>query len=115
MPSSSSLASSASFTSSRLKHGRSEDVAAGDSPVVAQDGLQRWRFQPGARTASSKTFRIGCFNIGIRQDMLKTYKHMYNVRRILGRGFCEGNLHMIGLCEVGGHKQWLKTADINPQ
>ena len=33
----------------------------------------------------------------------------------MGKAFEEGDLHLLGLCEVGGHKQGLKTAGICPQ
>jgi len=47
--------------------------------------------------------------------MLGSKKHLDNFRRLLGKAFEEGDLHLLGLCEVGGHKQGLKTAGICPQ
>ena len=55
---------------------------------------------------------MGTFNIGIEQAMLRGRDHLRNFKRILGKGFDEGDLHLLGLCEVGGHKQGLEKAGI---
>ena len=95
----------------------------GAAMMWLQETLLRWQKivssrgapQPAARTTSSVTLRIGCIYKGIHQDMLKLDNHIENGRRILGQGFEEGELHVLGFCEVGGHKQGLNAADINPQ
>ena len=58
---------------------------------------------------------VGCFNAGIFQDMLLKEKHKHNLRRILRKSFEEGGLHLLGLCEVGGHKAGLGALGIHPQ
>ena len=52
---------------------------------------------------------VGTFNAGTDQNMLRLSKHTGNLRRILGKGVEEGDLHLLGLCEIGGHKQGLVT------
>ena len=34
-------------------------------------------------------------------------KTLANLRRVVAKGFEEGDLHLLNLCEVGGHKQGL--------
>ena len=58
---------------------------------------------------------VGCFNAGIFQEMLLKEKHKHNLRRTLRKRFEEGGLHLLGLCEVGGHKAGLGTLGIDPQ
>ena len=58
---------------------------------------------------------VGCFNAGIFQDMLLEEKHKHNIRRILRKIFEECGLHLLGLCEVGGHKAGLGALGIHPQ
>ena len=55
---------------------------------------------------------VGCFNTGIDQRMLRSQRHLDNFKRIQGKGFAERDLHLLGLCEVGGHKQGLNTLGI---
>ena len=63
---------------------------------------------------STVDLNVGCFNIGIAQEALRKPIHIENFRRILGKGFEEGHLHVLGLCEVGAHKQGIKSAGIQP-
>ena len=58
---------------------------------------------------------MGCFTVGIEQTMLRIKEHRENFQRILGKGFEEGQLQLLGLCEVGKHKEGLKAAAIHPQ
>ena len=51
--------------------------------------------------------RLGCFNCGMIQDMVPHRKHTDNLKRVIGKGVFEQDLHMVTLCEVGGHKQGL--------
>ena len=71
--------------------------------------------QPAGSKASTVNVQVGCFNIGISQEMLSVDKHIKNFKRILGKAFDEGDMHLLGLCEVGGHKKGLKTEGIHPQ
>ena len=54
---------------------------------------------------------IGTFNLGLEQSQIESRnfpKHtLKNLRRIVAKGFEEGDLHLLSLCEVGGHKQGL--------
>ena len=63
---------------------------------------------------STVDLNVGCFNIGIAQEALRKPIHTENFRRILGKGFEEGHLHVLGLCEVGAHKQGIKSAGMHP-
>ena len=47
--------------------------------------------------------------------MLAKKRHQNNFQRILAKGFEEGDLHLLGLCDVGEHRQGLKTVRIHPQ
>ena len=55
---------------------------------------------------------VGCFNAGIFQDMLLKERHKHNLRRILRQSFEEYGLHLLGLCEVGGHRKGLNELGI---
>ena len=54
------------------------------------------------------TLKLGCFNCGIDQSMLSKDKHIRNLRRVIAKAVEEQDLHMVTLCEVGGHKQGLQ-------
>ena len=63
------------------------------------------------------TFRVGSFNIGVYQDMLNGKNAMHSVdytERIIKECVAKGRLHVMNLCELGGHRQGLEAADINP-
>ena len=51
--------------------------------------------------------RLGCFNCGIDQQMLTKESWLAKLRRVIGLGVIEGGLHLLTLCEVGGHRQGL--------
>ena len=59
---------------------------------------------------------VGCFNLGLHQSQIKAKSFqtstLSNFRRIVAKGFEEGNLHLLNLCEVGGHKQGLQAQGI---
>ena len=59
--------------------------------------------------------KLGCFNCGIEQNMISKPKHMASLRRVIGKAVDEQDLHMITLCEVGGHKQGLGQSMVCPQ
>ena len=58
---------------------------------------------------------LGCFNCGMNQDMLSKHVHKENLSRVIGKAVREQDLHMVTLCEVGGHKQGLDTANVRVQ
>ena len=51
--------------------------------------------------------RLCCFNCGVDQSMLSKDGHLNNLSRIIAKAVHEQDLHMVTLCEVGGHKQGL--------
>ena len=55
----------------------------------------------------SVRLKLGCFNCGIQQDMVPNQRHTSNLKRVIAKGVNEEDLHMVTLCEVGGHKQGL--------
>ena len=61
--------------------------------------------QAAGATANSATVHVGCFNMGVDQNMLGCPKHIKNMRRIIRKAVKEGDLQLLGLCEVGGHKK----------
>ena len=50
---------------------------------------------------------LGCFNCGIDQAMLSKDVHQKNLSRVIAKAVGEQDLHMVTLCEVGGHKKGL--------
>ena len=84
------------------------------SPPLSRRGMlsSGGASQPAGGTASTVDLNVGCFNIGIAQAMLQKSTHIQNFRRIVGKGFEEGDLHLLGLCEVGDHKKGLEHAGI---
>lgn len=69
----------------------------------------------GGASQPAVNLNVGTFNVGIEQAMLGSKKHREHFRRLLGKAFEEGDLHLLSLCEVGGHKQGLRDACIHPQ
>ena len=59
---------------------------------------------------------VGSFNLGLHQDQIESKRFqtstLPNFRRIIAKGFEEGDLHLLNLCEVGGHKQGLPASCI---
>ena len=47
--------------------------------------------------------KLGCFNCGMTQEMLCKQSWLAKLRRVIGRGVLEQGLHLLTLCEVGGH------------
>ena len=59
-----------------------------------------------ARTVSM--FRIGSFNVGVDQDMLvsmRTFEYMRKVEDVITTCVQDAGLHIMNLCELGGHQQ----------
>ena len=80
-------------------------------------------FQPAESNADASqpgglpTVRVnlGCFNCGIYQDMLPKIAHRKNLSRVIAKGVGEQDLHILTLCEVGGHKEGLHESTISAQ
>ena len=70
---------------------------------------------PADASEGAVDLNLGSFNAGIHQEMLGKEKHVKNLRRIIGKAFEEGQLHTLGLCEVGAHKQGLAAIAIDAQ
>jgi hypothetical protein len=54
--------------------------------------------------------RIGSFNVGVHQDMLtskKMHTYMHKVEDIITTCVQDSGLHIMNLCEFGGHLQGL--------
>jgi hypothetical protein len=71
--------------------------------------------QPAERTADASQLgvlptvrlNLGNFNCGIMQAMLSKAVHQKNLSRVIAKAVGEQDLHMVSLCEVGGHKEGL--------
>ena len=53
-------------------------------------------------------FRIGSFNVGVDQDMLvsmRTFEYMRKVEDVITTCVQDAGLHIMNLCELGGHQQ----------
>ena len=61
---------------------------------------------------------VGSFNLGLHQSQIESKRFLRdtlsNFRRIIAKGFEEGDLNLLNLCEVGGHKQGLPAKHIDP-
>ena len=61
-------------------------------------------------------FRIGSFNVGIDQNMLtskKAARYVNKVQEIIATCVQDTGLHIMNLCEFGGHQQGLSAAGID--
>ena len=59
--------------------------------------------------------KLGCFNCGMAQEMLSKKKHQENLSRVIAKAVHEQDLHMVTLCEVGGHKEGLEKSTVRAQ
>ena len=50
---------------------------------------------------------LGCFNVGLLQDMIHKPVHQESLSRVIAKGVQEQDLHLLTLCEVGGHNKGL--------
>ena len=69
----------------------------------------------GSSDGTVFTFRIGSFNLGIHQEMLTSkhaHKHLHKIEDIISTCFQEG-VHIMNLCEFGGHRQGPSAAGIS--
>ena len=59
---------------------------------------------------------VGTFNLGLYQSQIESKNFetgtLRNFRRIIAKGFENGELHLLNLCEVGGHKKGLPASFI---
>ena len=77
-------------------------------------------FQPAEGPAAASQLRrlptvrlrLGCFNCGIDQAVLTKESWLAKLRRVIGRGVTEQGLHLLTLCEVGGHQQGLASSPL---
>ena len=77
-------------------------------------------FQPAESTAVASQLgrlptvrlKLGCFNCGIGQEMLAKESWLAKLRRVIGRGVTEQGLHLLTLCEVGGHQLGLANSPL---
>ena len=58
---------------------------------------------------------LGCFNVGLEQDMIPKDHHQSNLIRIIGKGVGDQDLHLLNLCEVGAHKEGLEHSNVRPE
>ena len=58
---------------------------------------------------------LGCFNCGMDQAMLSKAVHEKNLGRVIAKGVGEQDLHLLNLCEVGGHKKGLDESKKHAQ
>ena len=59
--------------------------------------------------------KLGCFNCGMHQAMLSKAAHQENLGRVIAIGVGTHDLHMVTLCEVGGHKEGLEMSTVSAQ
>ena len=96
---------------------------AGDACTkrVSQPGAspKRWvEIAPGrwSEVQQRVKLNVGTFNVGLAQASITAQsfptKALPNLRRIVAKGFEEGDLHLLNLCEVGGHMQGLSACHI---
>ena len=70
----------------------------------------------GASGAPVTAIRIGSFNVGVEQDMLTcrgAQDYIHKTEHIITTCAKVGALHIMNLCELGGHRQGLSAANIN--
>ena len=91
--------------------------------MMAASSSDSWRgnagtkrvFQPFEFVDRVKV-NVGSFNLGLHQSQIQAKNFqtstLKNFRRIIAKGFEEGELHLLNLCEVGGHKQGLRDCCI---
>ncbi len=94
------------------------DLAGAASSASATTSAHGGVLQPAGVSVSSVAVNVGCFNVGIDQNMLtsgrsKTGKD--KLRKVIETGVAQGKLNLLGLCEVGGHDQGLERAGVFPQ
>ena len=69
--------------------------------------------QPGG--LSTARLNLGCFNAGADQNMLTKDQHQRSLSRVIAKAVSQEDLHLVTLCEVGGHKQGLNETNVRAQ
>ena len=97
------------------------DWGSGGAPQPAENTANS--SQPAESTADASQLgglptvrlKLGCFNCGMQQEMLQHKRHIDSLKRVIGKGVGEQHLHVVTLCEVGGHRQglpWMSAQDL---
>ena len=102
----------------RLKSGKGKNPREGtkrvSQPFDCAAGTKRVS-QPFECAARAQV-NVGSFNLGLHQLQIESKRFtagtLDNFRRIIAKGFEEGDLPLLNLCEVGGHKQGLPACCI---
>ena len=93
-------------------------MAASSSDSWSGNAGTKRVFQPFELVDRVKV-NVGSFNLGLHQSQIQAKSFqtstLKNFRRIIAKGFEEGELHLLNLCEVGGHKQGLQAECIQPE
>ena len=58
--------------------------------------------------------RVGTYNVAMVQEMLDKERHQNSLRGVIAESFIGGDLHLLSLCEVGGHMRGLQDLHISP-
>ena len=95
----------------QLLRGELETQGSGGAPQPAESTADASQLG-GLPTVRVK---LGCFNCGIDQAMLSKDKHQKNLSRVVAKAVHEQDLHMVTLCEVGGHKEGLDKSTVRAQ
>ena len=91
----------------------SDARGSGGAPQPAESAADAFEAAESIADASqlgglpSVRLNFGCFNCGMQQAMVPNQRHSRNLKRVIAKGVHEQDLHMLTLCEVGGHKQGL--------
>ena len=91
--------------------------------MMAASSSDSWRGNAGTKRVLQPfelvdrvNVNVGSFNLGLHQSQIQAKNFqtstLKNFRRIIAKGFEEGDLHLLNLCEVGGHKQGLPAGCI---
>ena len=87
----------------------------------ASDASQRGNASDASQLGNAQVacvVRIGSFNCGVVQAMLnstRTQTYLDRLQNVISVCVQEGQLDIMNLCEVGGHKSGLKKAGINAE
>ena len=119
----SSLVTLAQFTLAQSHgvtvHGPRNDVASNDvASQLVVHGMPVPTTPKPAKTCSRVVkIRLGTFNVGIMQAMLRSDKSLRgvirNLDRIIEKCVLYGELDAMSMCEVGGHREGMSAAGIS--
>ena len=83
-------------------------AASGSADASPLGEIQQGGSSAGTVVGTVCVLRIGSFNVGIDQNMLEgkeAGKYILKVEDIITTCVQDGGLHIMNLCELGGHKQ----------